>query len=97
MSTKPLLKYLDNPVRIMSVTIPDLMGYVAPFFIGLMLDSVLIIPTSGWIILYFIKKILKPLPKFYLMRRLYWSIPTSKFNKSVKVSWPSSSKRLWVK
>lgn len=97
MNTKVLLKYLDSPIRFLSFSLQDFILYCAPFFIGVFFDSILIVPLSGYIILYFIKKALKPLPKFFLMRYMYWAIPTKKYQKLLKVVLPPSSKRLWVK
>jgi type IV conjugative transfer system protein TraL len=94
---KGLLRHLDNPVRILSFSVNDLMGYMMPFVIGALFNSLLVIPTIGLIIVYFGKKALRRFPKFYLIRSLYWSLPTSKYNKLIRISWPSSSKRLWVK
>lgn len=97
MSTKVLLKYLDSPVRILSFTITDIVGYLSPFFFGAIFDSLLIIPMCSLIAMYFVKKALRRFPRFFLLRSLYWHLPTKQFNKSVKILWPSSSKRLWVK
>lgn len=94
---KPLLKHLDTPVRILSFSIPAMVGYAAPFFVGSMLDSLLIIPLFGLISIYLTKRFLRRFPKFYLMRHLYWTIPTARFNKLLKVSLPPSSKRFWCK
>lgn len=97
MSTKALLKYLDSPIRVLSLSINDMIGYLTPFFIGALFDSLLILPVSGLIIIYFLKRLLRRLPQFYLIRYMYWVLPTQKYNKIVRVSWPPSSKRLWVK
>lgn len=97
MSTKALIKHLDSPLRILSFSINDLLGYLTPFFIGALFDSLLILPLCGFIIIYFIKKMLRRLPRFYLIRYMYWALPTQQFNKNMRASWPASSKRLWVK
>ena len=97
MKSSVLLKHLDSPVRILTLSVNDFMGYVIPFFIGVMLDSVLIVPICGLIIIHFLKKVLRRLPQFYLVRRTYWALPTRRFNKFARISWPSSSKRFWVK
>lgn len=97
MTTKVLLKHLDSPIRILSLSVHDLMGYITPFLVGALFDSLIIIPLSGLMILYGAKRVLKRFPHFYFMRYLYWAFPTSKYNKIARISWPSSSIRLWVK
>ena len=92
-----LLKHLDNPVRILSFSIGDLIAYLAPFFAGSFFDSLFIIPLMGILIIYLLKKWVKKLPKFYLIRFLYWSLPTKRFNGMLGSNLPSSNKRLWVK
>jgi len=97
MSQKALLKHLDSPVRILSLSINDMISYLSPFFIGAIFDSLVIVPLSGLIVIYLIKKAIQRFPRFFLMRWFYWALPTSRYNKIVKISWPPSSKRFWVK
>jgi len=97
MSNKVLLKHLDSPVRILSLSINDMIGYLAPFFIGALFDSLLIIPLCGLLLVYVAKRLLRRLPEGYVIRYMYWVLPTHRYNKLVHVSWPMSSKRLWVK
>lgn len=94
---KKLLKHLDTPVKILSLSVSDIIGYAAPFFVGSMLDSLLLTPLIGLILIYLTKRFLRRYPKFYLMRHLYWSLPTARFNKLLKASFPPSSKRFWCK
>lgn len=97
MKTKMLLKHLDSPVRILSFSINDLIGYLTPFFVGALFDSLLIIPICGLLLVYITKRLLKRVPRFYVIRYMYWALPTRRYNKLVRISWPASSKRLWVK
>lgn len=97
MKNQVLLKHLDSPVRILSFSIQDLIGYLIPFFIGTLFDSLLIVPLSGMTLMYFIKKGLRRLARFYLIRHLYWALPTLQYNKILRVALPSSSKRFLVK
>lgn len=97
MNTKNILKHLDSPVRILSFTVNDLVGYISPFFIGALFDSLLIIPICGLIIIYFAKKLLRKMPQFYFFRYLYWALPTKRYSKITHIAWPPSSKRMWVK
>lgn len=97
MMHRALLKHLDSPVRILSLSINDIVGYAAPFFVGAMFDSLLIIPLCGLILVYLVKRALRRFPRFYLIRQLYWAFPTARYNKLLKVDLPASSKRLWVK
>ena len=92
-----LLKYLDNPVRILSFSIADLIAYLAPFFAGSFFDSLFVIPLIGIALIYLMKKMLKKLPKLYWIRFLYWALPTKRLNKMLRVNFPFSNKRMWVK
>ncbi len=92
-----LLKYLDSPMRVITFSVNELVAYAIPFFLGVILDSLLIVSCVGMTLVYIINKALKRLPKFYLIGLIYWFLPTNKFNKTLKVNLPSSSKRLWVK
>jgi len=84
-------------MRILSFSVGDLISYLSPFFIGSMMDSLFIVPVIGIFLVFFIKKILKKFPKHYVMRWIYWSLPSKQFNKMLKTSLPPSHKRLWVK
>ncbi len=97
MTHKVLLKHLDSPVRILSLSIHDMIGYVAPFIVGGLFDSLLIIPLSGLLLVYLLKKALKKHPRFHFIRYLYWAFPTERYNKWLRVNFPESSKRFWVK
>lgn len=92
-----VLKKLDSPVRILSFSIGDLVAYLSPFFIGSMLDSLFVVPAIGIVLMVFIKRTLRKFPKHYIMRYLYWALPTERFNKMLKVNLPPSSKHLWIK
>lgn len=97
MKNQTLLKHLDSPVRILSLSVHDLLGYAIPIFIGAMVDSLILVPLVGLFVVYFAKKPLKRLPRFYLIRYLYWTLPTAQYNKLARVAFPPSSRRLWVK
>lgn len=92
-----LFRHLDSPVRILSFSINDLIGYFAPFFVGAFFDSLLIIPMGGLLLVYIVKRLLRHVSRFYVIRYMYWALPTRRYNKLVRISWPASSKRLWVK
>ena len=91
-----LLKHLDNPVRILSFPVSDIIAYAVPFFVGTLFDSLLIVPAGGIGLVLIAKKILKRFPRFYGMRFLYWSLPTQRFNRMMKIKLPFSNKRFWV-
>ena len=97
MKLRPILQHLDSPVRILSFSIQDLIGYLAPFFVGALFDSLFFIPISGLLVVYIVKRILGRFPKFYIIRHLYWNFPTTRFNKILRIQFPPSSKRFWVK
>lgn len=97
MTHKVLLKHLDSPVRILSLSINDMVGYAGPFFVGAMFDSLLIIPLCGLLLIYILKRVLRKYPRFHFIRYLYWAFPTTRYNKLLRVDLPASSKRLWVK
>ena len=92
-----ILKHLDEPVRILSFSIGDLVGYLAPFFIGSLFDSLFVVPLIGIASVFLAKRLLKRLPRFHGIRFLYWSLPTRRFNRMLKVNLPPSNKHLWVK
>ena len=97
MAPQSLLKRLDAPVRFLSFSMNDLVGYLAPFFVGALFDSILIIPAFGTGLVFLVKKVLKKFPKFYAIRYLYWSLPTAILNRALRTNLPPSNKRLWVK
>lgn len=97
MTHRAILKYLDSPVRIISVSINDLIGYMVLFIVGGMCDSLFIVPISGLFTVNLSKKFLKRFPRYYFIRYLYWSFPTVRYNKLYQVDLPDSSKRMWVK
>jgi type IV conjugative transfer system protein TraL len=92
-----ILKKLDNPVRILSFSIGDLVAYLSPFFIGSLFDSLFVVPLIGVVTIFLVKRVLQRFAKFYVMRFLYWSLPTKRFNKMLKIKLPPSNKHLWVK
>lgn len=92
-----VLKHLDEPVRILSFSIGDLIGYLTPFFVGSLFDSLFVVPCLGIGCVFVIKKMLKRFPRFYAIRYLYWSLPTGKFNRMMKMNLPMSNKHFWVK
>lgn len=92
-----ILKHLDEPVRILSFSVADLIGYLTPFFIGSLFDSLFVIPVIGIASVFLVKRMLKRFPKFHGIRFLYWSIPTRRFNRLLRVNLPPSNKQLWVK
>lgn len=92
-----ILKHLDEPVRILSFSIGDLVGYLAPFFIGSLFDSLFVAPLIGISIVLVGKRIFKRFPRFWCIRFLYWSLPTKRFNRILKVNLPPSNKQFWVK
>lgn len=93
---KRVLNYLDKEMRFITISIGNLMSYSIPFVIGTFCDSLFIIPALGTILVFGFKKFAKRFPKFYIIRSLYWNLPTKRFNKLLKVSLPSSHKRFWV-
>lgn len=97
MSYKPLMQHLDSPMRILSFSLSDFIGYAAPLIIGGAFDSLFIIPLIGGVLIYLVKKALKKLPKFFLFRYLYWVFPTALYNKMLKIDLPPSAHRLRVK
>ncbi len=95
--TNPILKHLDDPIRILAFSIGDLIGYLSTFFIGSLFDSLFVVPLIGIGFVYFLKRILRRFPRFYTVRFLYWSLPTKRFNQMFKLNLPISSIRIWVK
>ncbi len=96
-TTQPLLKHLDNPVRFLSFTTGDLIAYLTPLFIGALVDSLIIVPAVGAVAVSLLKKGVKRFPKFYGIRYLYWSLPTRRFNRILRIQLPPSHKRIWLK
>lgn len=92
-----ILKHLDEPIRILSFSIQDLLVSAIPFFLGALVDSMLLITLTGLLAIFFIKKALKKFPKFYFIRYLYWHVPTSRYNKLFKTNLPPSHKRFFVR
>lgn len=92
-----ILKHLDEPVRILSFSISDLVGYLAPFFVGSLFDSLFVVPLIGIASVFLAKRMLKRFPRFHGIRFLYWFLPTRRFNRMLKVNLPPSNKHLWVK
>ena len=92
-----VLKHLDEPMRMLSFSIGDLAAYLIPFFVGSLLDSLFIVPGLGIIFVVILKKVLKKFPRFYAIRYLYWSLPTERFNRMMKMNLPPSHKHFWVK
>ncbi len=96
-SSCPLLRHLDNPIRVLSLSINDLVIYGLPFFIGSLFDSLFVMPAIGLGIVYLGKKAIKGVPKFYMVRYLYWSLPTKRFNRIFRVGFQPSNQRFWSK
>ncbi|MCK4934345.1 MAG: type IV conjugative transfer system protein TraL [Simkaniaceae bacterium] len=92
-----ILKHLDNPVRILSFSLQDIVIYALPLFIGALTDNMLSVPIVGFLLIFLAKRVLKKLPKFYLIRFFYWHLPTKQYNKLFKTNLPPSHKRLWVR
>ncbi len=92
-----LLKHLDAPVRFLSFTTNDLIAYLMPFFIGALMDSLFVVPVVGAFAITMTKKALKRFPKFYGIRYFYWSLPTKRFNRILRIHLPPSHKRIWFK
>lgn len=92
-----ILKHLDKPVRILAFSIHEIILYALPFFIGSLVDSLLIIPVLGFLIIFFCRKILSKLPRFYVIRFLYWHLPSRQYNKLMKTNLIHSHRRLWIK
>jgi type IV conjugative transfer system protein TraL len=92
-----VLKHLNSPIRILSFSVGDLAAYLSPFFLGSLLDSLVVIPVSGLLLIFLSKRLLKTLPKFYLVRFFYWSLPTKSVNRMFKSSFPNSNKRYWTR
>ena len=92
-----VIKYLDAPMRFLSFSLQDLVGYSLPFFVGALVDDMLVVPLIGLSISIMIKRTLNRLPKFYCLRMLYWSLPTQRFNKLFRANFPPSHQRFWVK
>jgi type IV conjugative transfer system protein TraL len=94
---QPVLKHLDEPVKVLSFSISDLIGYSVPFFIGSFFDSLFLVPMIGIVVVFLVKRLLKRLPRFYGLRCLYWSLPTKRFNRMLGINLPPSHKHLWMK
>ncbi|MBX9744361.1 MAG: type IV conjugative transfer system protein TraL [Chlamydiales bacterium] len=92
-----VIKYLDNPIRVLSFSIPDLIAYLSPFFVGSFFDSMFVIPFAGLVGVFIVKRVLQRLPRLYLFRFWYWRLPTKSVNRMCKSSFPSSNKRYWVR
>lgn len=92
-----VLKHLDNPIRILSFSVSDLIAYLSPFFVGSLFDSMFVIPLGGLLIVLILKRFLKRLPKFYLSRFWYWNLPTKSVNRMYKSAFPHSNKRYWAR
>ena len=92
-----LLKRLDAPVRFLSFSIGDVALALVPIFLGALFDSLFLIPVFGLSILFFLRGALKRLPRFYAIRFLYWSLPTQRFNRFLRVKFPPSNQRFWIK
>jgi type IV conjugative transfer system protein TraL len=95
--TNPLLRHLDAPVRFLSFTASDFIAYLMPFFLGALLDSLFVVPALGIGFVFLVKKMVKRFPRFYVMRFLYWSLPTRRMNRLLRIDWPASHKRIWIK
>lgn len=92
-----VLKHLDEPVRILSFSIGDLIGYLTPFFVGSLFDSLFVIPSFGIAFIFMLKKVAKRFPRFYAIRYLYWSLPAQRFNRMMKTNLPPSHKQFLTK
>lgn len=92
-----ILKRLDAPIRILSFSIGDVAAYALPFFVGALLDNMFVLPIAGLLGIYLVKKALRKLPRFYLLRLLYWNLPTKHYNRLFKTQLPPSHKRLWIR
>jgi type IV conjugative transfer system protein TraL len=92
-----VLKHLDNPIRILSFSVPELISWLSPFFVGSLFDSMFVMPVIGLGVVFVCKRFLKRLPRFYLIRFWYWSLPTGRLNGLFKSSFPGSNKRYWVR
>ena len=92
-----VLKHLNNPVKILSFSLNDLVLYVTPFFIGSLFDSLFLVPSVGLICALTCKRLLRRFPRYYFIRFLYWNLPTDKYNRLLKTSFPPSNKRFWVR
>jgi len=84
-------------MRILSFSISDLVAYSAPVFIGSLFDSIFVIPVAGIVGVVAVRRFLKRFPPFYGVRWLYWSLPSNRFNRMLRVNLPPSSKQFWVK
>lgn len=93
---KKILNHLDKEMRFITISVGDLMAYSSPFVVGTFCDSLFVIPACGTVIVFGLKKFTRRFPKFYLFRSLYWYIPTKRFNKLLKLSFPVSHIRFWV-
>lgn len=96
-SPRLVLKHLNNPIKILSFSLHDLALYLGPFFLGSLFDSMFIIPVGGLLIAFTLKRLFKRLPRYYIIRFLYWTLPTSKYNRLLKTVLPPSNKRFWVR
>lgn len=92
-----VIKYLDSPIRILAFSIQDVMLFAAPFLIGSLFDSFLILPGCGIALIVIIKKLLKRSQKYMLVRLMYWKLPTRRFNKLFRTKLPPSNLRLLVR
>ncbi len=95
-SSRPVIRYLDEPIRFLSFSSGEWAAFSAPFFVGSLVDSLFIVPVLGILSVAGVRKMLKKLPKFYAARFLYASIPTLRLNRMLRVNLPPSHTRFWV-
>ncbi len=92
-----ILKNLDNPTRILTLRLQDLIAYITPVIIASLVDSMLIVSSLGVCIVFFIQKLLRRLPRFYFIRLLYRYLPTRAYNKKMKTKLLPSHVRFWLR
>ncbi|NGX47091.1 MAG: hypothetical protein K1000chlam3_00460 [Chlamydiae bacterium] len=90
-----IIKTLDNPTRILFWDLPDFAMLVLPFFLGMLLENSLIF-IGGLVARWFLKRLLKHLPKGYLKRVAYWYLPTRTMNRLLKTNLPPSHIRRFM-
>jgi|GEM_PF-1731092 len=90
-----VIKTLDNPTRILFWDLPDFVLLVLPFFLGMLLESSLIL-IGGLMGRLLMKKVLRKMPKAYLKRAAYWYLPTRIMNHLLKTDLPPSHVRRFM-
>lgn len=80
-----LVNTLDNPQRILFFRLDEFLLMVTPFFLGLLLDSLLVL-CLGFALKIPISRFLKAMPRGSVSSRVYWMLPHATLAKRGKFS-----------